>query len=61
MKSQDGDLEALLKAVGRQKQMGLEIGQELEEQNEFLDTLGVDVERVNDKLRVVKKRVKNIS
>ncbi|KAF3904340.1 Syntaxin-51 [Arthrobotrys entomopaga] len=45
MKSQDEDLEALLKAVGRQKQIGLEIGQELDEQNDFLDSLGVDVER----------------
>ncbi|KAK6510330.1 hypothetical protein TWF506_009448 [Arthrobotrys conoides] len=60
MKSQDEDLEALLKAVGRQKQVGVEIGQELDEQNQLLDSLGVDVERVNDKIRVVKKRVKNI-
>ncbi|RVD82977.1 uncharacterized protein DFL_007382 [Arthrobotrys flagrans] len=61
MKSQDEDLEALLKAVGRQKQVGVEIGRELDEQNQFLDSLGVDVERVNDKIRVVKKRIKNIS
>ncbi|KAF3163467.1 hypothetical protein TWF106_006063 [Orbilia oligospora] len=61
MKSQDGDLETLLKAVGRQKQVGVEIGRELDEQNQLLDSLGVDVERVNDKIRVVKKRVKNIS
>ncbi|KAK6344559.1 hypothetical protein TWF696_008191 [Orbilia brochopaga] len=61
MKSQDEDLEALLKTVGRQKQMGIEIGQELDEQNKFLDGLEADVERVTDKVRVVKKRLQNIS
>ncbi|KAK6335319.1 hypothetical protein TWF718_010750 [Orbilia javanica] len=61
MKSQDEDLQTLLKAVGRQKQVGVEIGRELDEQNQLLDSLDVDVERVNDKIRVVKKRVKNIS
>ncbi|KAJ6259436.1 Syntaxin-52 [Drechslerella dactyloides] len=61
MKSQDEDLEALLKTVGRQKQMGIEIGQELDEQNKFLDSFDADVERVDDKVRVVKKRLQKIS
>ncbi|KAF3910205.1 Syntaxin-52 [Orbilia brochopaga] len=61
MKSQDEDLEVLLKTVGRQKQMGIEIGQELDEQNKFLDELEADVDRVTDKVRVVKKRLKDIS
>ncbi|EPS42860.1 hypothetical protein H072_3230 [Dactylellina haptotyla CBS 200.50] len=61
MKSQDEDLETLLKTVGRQKHMGIEIGQELDDQNELLNSLGVDVDRVDDKLRVVKKRLKNIN
>ncbi|KAK6353711.1 hypothetical protein TWF730_008141 [Orbilia blumenaviensis] len=45
MKSQNEDLEALLKTVVRQKQVGVEIGRELDEQNQLLDSLGVDVER----------------
>ncbi|EWC44037.1 hypothetical protein DRE_01389 [Drechslerella stenobrocha 248] len=61
IKSQDEDLETLLKAVSRQKQMGLEIGQEIDEQNKFLDSLDADTDRVTDKLRVVKKRMQNIS
>ncbi|KAF3928971.1 Syntaxin-52 [Dactylella cylindrospora] len=48
MRTQDEGLEMLLKAVGRQKQLGLEIGNELDDQNEFLDELGDDVDRYDE-------------
>jgi regulator of vacuolar morphogenesis len=61
MQNQDLDVEELGKIVRRQREMGMQINQELELQNEMLTQVDVDVDRVNSKLDVARKRVKKIS
>jgi regulator of vacuolar morphogenesis len=51
----------LAKIVRRQKEMGQAIHGELEEQNEMLKRLDEDVDRVQGKIVVAKKRVGKIS
>jgi len=61
MQDQDLDVEELAKIVRRQKEMGLAIHSELEQQNEMLARVDADAERVKSKIDVAKKRVKKIS
>lgn len=61
MQEQDLDVEELAKIVRRQREMGVSIHEELEEQNEILKRLDVDVTRVQGKIEVAKKRVGKIS
>ena len=61
MQEQDEDVMALAKAVARQKELGLAIHQELAEQQELLDALDEDVDRVQAKLQVAGNRIKKIS
>ena len=61
MQEQDEDVMALAKAVARQKELGLAIHQELAEQQELLDALDEDVDRVQAKLHVAGNRIKKIS
>ncbi|EPE25896.1 PX [Glarea lozoyensis ATCC 20868] len=61
MENQDLDVEELGKIVRRQREMGMQINQELELQNEMLTQVDMDVDRVNSKLDIAKKRVKKIS
>jgi regulator of vacuolar morphogenesis len=61
MADQDLDVEELAKIVRRQKEMGQAIHGELEEQNEMLKRLDEDVDRVQGKIVVAKKRVGKIS
>ncbi|TVY36181.1 Vacuolar morphogenesis protein-like protein, partial [Lachnellula subtilissima] len=61
MQDQDQDVEELAKIVRRQKEMGYAIHGELEEQNEMLRRMDEDVDRVQGKLAVAKKRVAKIS
>lgn len=60
MQDQDLDVEDLAKIVRRQREMGLAINEELVVQNEMLGRLDEDVDRVQGKLSVAKKRVGKI-
>ena len=61
MENQDLDVEELGKIVRRQREMGLAIHGELEQQNEMLKRVDEDVDRVSRKLGVAKKRIGKIS
>ncbi|XP_061472484.1 syntaxin-8 isoform X2 [Rhineura floridana] len=51
IEDQDAGLDALSSILSRQKQMGQEIGNELEEQNEIIDDLANLVDNTDNKLR----------
>jgi regulator of vacuolar morphogenesis len=57
---QDQDLVDLTTVVRRMKEMGAEINNELEYQNELLKQFGDDVERVDGKMMIAKKRIGKI-
>ena len=61
MQEQDEDVMTLAKAVARQKELGVQIQEELEVQNEMLAMLDEDVTRVQGKMDVARKRVGRIS
>ncbi|KAI9816479.1 MAG: hypothetical protein M1827_001611 [Pycnora praestabilis] len=61
MQEQDLDVEALAKVVARQREIGFAINGELEEQNALLRLMDEDVERVQGKVGVAKKRIGKIS
>jgi regulator of vacuolar morphogenesis len=60
MQEQDSDVVDLTKVVTRMKEMGIQINDELQLQNEMLGMLDQDVDRLDDKLRIAKKRVDKI-
>lgn len=60
MEEQDQDVEELAKIIRRQKEMGLQINEEVERQLEMLGGLNNDVDRVGTKLDVAKKRVRKL-
>lgn len=55
---QDAGLDALAEVISRQKMMGQEIGNELEEQNEIIDDLSLLVDKTDDRIRGETRRVK---
>ncbi|KAG8907482.1 hypothetical protein FRB99_004058 [Tulasnella sp. 403] len=57
---QDVQLSQLSTILQRQKQIGLAIGAEIEQQNEMLDRLTVDVDRVGGKLAGAKKQMNRL-
>ncbi|XP_033040458.1 syntaxin-8 isoform X1 [Trachypithecus francoisi] len=57
IQEQDAGLDALSSIISRQKQMGQEIGNELDEQNEIIDDLANLVENTDEKLRTETRRV----
>lgn len=61
MEEQDEDVNILAQAVARQKELGVQIQEELELQNEMLGMLDEDVTRVQGKIDVARKRVNEIS
>jgi regulator of vacuolar morphogenesis len=61
IQQQDQGVDSLLKIVQRQKQMGVAIGEELDLQTKMLEQLGEDVDRVDKKTRVARKRADKIS
>lgn len=61
MEDQDQSVEQLAKMVRRQKEIGLAIRTEVEEQNEMLNMMEEDVGRVQKKLNISNKRAGNIS
>jgi regulator of vacuolar morphogenesis len=60
MADQDQAVEQLGAIVRRQKEMGLMIRDEVDAQNEMLDRMHDDVDRVHGKIKVAKNRVKNL-
>ncbi|KAI9707920.1 MAG: hypothetical protein M1820_004339 [Bogoriella megaspora] len=60
MQEQDEDVVDLTKVVRRMKEMGIQINDELEVQKAMLDMVDEDVERVDGKIRIAKKRVDKI-
>lgn len=60
MQEQEADVEDLTKVVRRMRDMGAQINEELVYQNKMLGMLDQDVERVQDKVDVAKKRVGKI-
>jgi regulator of vacuolar morphogenesis len=60
MQNQDLDVEELAKIVRRQKDMGLAINEELEYQVEMLKKVDEDVDRVQGKISIAKKRIGKI-
>ncbi|KAL2419675.1 hypothetical protein ABEF95_003431 [Exophiala dermatitidis] len=61
MAEQDLDVEELRKIVQRQKELGIAINQELEVQNEMLRMVDEDVDRVQGKINIAKRRIGKIS
>lgn len=61
MRGQDEDVLVLARAVARQKELGVQIQEELVVQNEMLGMLDEDVTRVQGKMDVARKRIGKIS
>ncbi|KAK5047639.1 hypothetical protein LTR84_006304 [Exophiala bonariae] len=61
MAEQDLDVEELRKIVHRQKELGIAINQELEVQNDMLRMVDEDVDRVQGKINIAKRRIGKIS
>lgn len=61
MAEQDLDVEELRKIVQRQKELGVSINEELEIQNEMLKMVDEDVDRVQGKINIAKRRIGKIS
>ncbi|KAJ4304684.1 hypothetical protein N0V90_000211 [Kalmusia sp. IMI 367209] len=57
---QDQDLVDLTTVVRRMKEMGVQINEELVQQNAMLGLLGEDVERVDGKIKIARKRADKI-
>ena len=60
MGEQEQDVLEIGKAVTRMKEMGIMINEELVVQNEMLSMMDQDVDRVQGKIDVAKKRIKKI-
>ncbi|KAF1395062.1 hypothetical protein PFLUV_G00007650 [Perca fluviatilis] len=58
IEAQDAGLDALAAVISRQKIMGKEIGNELDEQNEIIDDLAHLVDKTDDRIRNETRRVK---
>ena len=60
MEEQEQDVLEIGKAVSRMKEMGIMINEELVVQNQMLNLLEGDVDRVQGKIDVGKKRIEKI-
>lgn len=60
MEQQDDQLSQLTTILQRQKMLGTAIAQEIAEQNEMLDDLSTDVDRVGGKLTAAKKQMNRL-
>ena len=61
MADQDLDVDELRKIVQRQRELGVQIHEELEVQNEMLKMVDEDADRVKGKIEIAKKRIGKIS
>lgn len=59
-KSQDQEAEQLRKIIARQREIGMIINNEVEEQNELLDSFNQDVDTTTDKVKAARGRAKRI-
>ena len=60
MQTQDQQVEQLTEIIRRQKQMGMDISEEVELQTEMLKALGDDVDIVQGKVKVARNRLKKL-
>ena len=60
MEQQDVQLAQITTVVQRQKHLALAINHELVEQNELLDSLGMEVDNVGGKLTSAKKQLNRL-
>ncbi|KAL6695860.1 v-SNARE protein [Trichoderma pleuroticola] len=60
MQAQDQAIGQLAAIIRRQKEMGIQINEEVERQTELLDSLDEDVDRVDGKVRVANRRIKKM-
>ncbi|KAG8156433.1 hypothetical protein KVR01_013667 [Diaporthe batatas] len=60
MEEQDQDVEELAKIIRRQKEMGLAIKGEVEQQNEMLDQMDRDVDRIGAKMKVANNKARRL-
>jgi regulator of vacuolar morphogenesis len=60
MREQDEDLDVIAAAVRRQKELALQINEELEVQKDLLTLLDEDVDRVGGKIKIAGKRMDKI-
>ena len=58
LEQQDADLETLAAIIQRQREMGIQIGEEVDRQKVMLDMLGEDTDRVGGKIKVGNNRLK---
>ncbi|KAF4119298.1 regulator of vacuolar morphogenesis [Geosmithia morbida] len=58
LEQQDMDVSQLAAVIRRQRELGIQIGEEAERQKEMLDMLGDDTDRVQGKVRVGNARLK---
>lgn len=59
-KQQDQELGELRKIIQRQREIGLTINQETEEQNELLDSFNEDVDHTTEKLRLARHKARKV-
>jgi len=60
MRKQDDNLDTLHGAVGRLKDMSVQIGTELDEQNIMLDELDSDVDKTQEAMEVITVKTKEL-
>ncbi|ROV92292.1 hypothetical protein VSDG_07244 [Cytospora chrysosperma] len=60
MREQDEDVEELAKIIRRQREMGLAIKSEVEVQNEMLDQMDRDADRLGAKMQVANKKARKL-
>lgn len=60
MQAQDLQLDQLAAIIRRQKEMGIQITEEVERQTELLDATDRDTDRVDGKLKVANRRIKKM-
>lgn len=61
MRDQDNELEEMRKIIQRQKNLSIEMNQELAQQNDLLDLMGNDVDSTTARLRVANRRAKQFN
>lgn len=57
---QDSKLDTLTSVLRRQREMGMMIGRELEEQSELIDGIDRDIDRVKNRVGTAQKQVKRL-
>lgn len=61
MREQDSSLDALSESIGRQRELSIQIGDELDEHGELLDNVGSMVDRSSDRLHQARSRLTTFS